>query len=152
MTIWRVAVPAAVLCLFAVALPVGLPRASSTVSDEQCLTLADTPPAAARPDVVAAFERCSSLYPDDTQLLADLGALYEATGAPQRAETQYQRALQLDPDFADLRLRLGRLLLRRGAAADARREAVAALIVQPNRQSLLDLRHDADVSLAGAAQ
>jgi hypothetical protein len=44
------------------------------------------------------------------------------------------------------------LLLRRGAAVEARREAIAALIVQPNRQSLLDLRHDADVSLAGPAQ
>jgi tetratricopeptide (TPR) repeat protein len=121
------------------------------VSDEQCLTLADTPPAP-RPDVLAIFERCSSLYPDDSQLLADLGALYEATGAPQRAEIQYRRALQIDPDFADLRLRLGRLLLVRGAAAEARREAVAALAIQPNRQSLLELQHDADVSLAGAAR
>jgi Flp pilus assembly protein TadD len=152
MTIWRVAVPAAVLCLFAVALPIGLPRASSTVSDEQCLTLADTPPPAARADILTAFERCSALYPGDTQLLADLGALYEAAGTPQRAEVQYQRALQIDPDFADLRLRLGRLLLKRGAAAEARREAIAALAVQPNRQSLLDLRHDADVRLAGPAR
>ena len=151
MHIWRVAAPAAVLCFLAVALPVGLPRASATVSDEQCLTLADTPPAA-RPDVIAAFERCSILDPNDTQLLADLGGLYEATGAPERAETYYQRALRVDSDFADLRLRLGRLLLRRGAAAEARRQAVAGLTIQPNRQSLLDLRNDADMTLAGASR
>jgi predicted Zn-dependent protease len=150
MTVWRVASPAAILAVFALALPIGLPRASSSVSDEQCFTLGDRPPSAVRTDVIAAFERCSSLYPNDVRLLADLGALYEATGDQAQAETRYRRALLVDPDDGELRLRLGRLLLRRGAAADARREAEVALKVQPNRQALLELRRDAETSLAGA--
>ena len=40
-----------------------------------------------------------------------------------RAEEAYRRALALDPDFADLRLRLGSLSLRRGGAAEAEAEA-----------------------------
>ena len=151
MNAWRLLSPAAILTVGALALPVTMPRPRSTVSDEQCLTLGDSPPAPVSTEVIATFERCIAVYPNDVQLLADLGALSEAGGDFAQAENiWYQRALGVDPDYADLRLRLGRLLLRRGAAPDARREAAAGLRVQPNRQALLELQHDADARLAGA--
>ena len=84
--------------------------------------------------------------------MADSGSAYEASGELARAEEAYLRALALDPDFADLRLRLGTLLLRRGGAAEAEAEATRALRVQPNRQALLQLqqasRESASRSLA----
>ena len=60
-----------------------------------------------------------------------------------KAELAYTRALKLDPDYADVRLRLGRLLLARGADAEALKQADMALRVQPNRAALLDLRNEA---------
>jgi tetratricopeptide (TPR) repeat protein len=138
----RVLVPALALCLWAAGLPVSPSRGVNAASDEECLTLADAPPAP-RPDLVATLERCSALYPADVELLADLGAQYEAGGRRPEAEAVYRRALAVDPAYAELRLRLGRLLLARGAAALARREAQAALDVQPNRQAALDLLRDA---------
>ena len=138
----RVLVPALALCLWAAALPMSLSRGPNAASDEECLTLADAPPPP-RPDLLATLERCSALYPADVELLADLGAQYETAGRRSEAEAIYRRALAVDPAYAELRLRLGRLLLARGAAALARREAEAALEVQPNRQALLDLLRDA---------
>jgi tetratricopeptide (TPR) repeat protein len=133
--------PAAVLCLFAAVLPTQLAGRSAGITNEECLTLADAP-AAKQPDRLARLEHCSALYPDDVELIADLGGLYESTDRT-KAELAYIRALKLDPDYADVRLRLGRLLLARGAAADALKQADLGLRVQPNRAALLDLRNAA---------
>ncbi len=88
------------------------------------------------------LERCRALYPNDVELMADLGTVYEFTDRATQAEAIYRDALAIDPSYADLRLRLGRLLLRRGATDEARREAESGLLVQPNRQALRDLRDD----------
>jgi cytochrome c-type biogenesis protein CcmH/NrfG len=133
--------PALVLCLFAAVLPTQLAGRSAGVTNEECLTLADAP-AAKQPDRLARLEHCSALYPDDVELIADLGALYESIDR-MKAELAYTRALMLDPDYADVRLRLGRLLLSRGADAEALKQAEMALRVQPNRAALLDLRNQA---------
>ena len=84
--------------------------------------------------------------------MGDLGSAYEASGQLARAEEAYRRALALDPDFADLRLRLGTLLLRRGDAAEAEAEATQALRVQPNRQALLDLQQASRQTRLGASR
>src|SRR5260221_12852102 len=107
----RVLTPVAVLCGFALLVPVRLPQDPSAASSEECLTLADTPPVPG-PNTVATLERCSALYPTDVELLSDLAAQYESS-EPARSEAILHRALVIDPDDADLRLRLGRLLLRR---------------------------------------
>ena len=78
------------------------------------------------------------MFPADVELLADLGGRGRSHH-PARSEAAYRRALAIDPGYADLRLRLGGLLMRRGATLEARREAEAALRVQPNRRALLDL-------------
>jgi tetratricopeptide (TPR) repeat protein len=140
--------PVAALCLFAAVLPVALPLPRSGPSSETCLTLADAPPAG--PDALPALERCSAISPNDAELLEDLGAAYEAAKAPARAETAYRQALALDPDAARVRARLARLALARGDREDARREAEAALRLQPNRRALLDLLGAIDAA-SGAA-
>jgi tetratricopeptide (TPR) repeat protein len=140
-----IAVPAAVLALFAVLLPRPLPQAAADGSDARCLTLVDdeTRSADGQPGPLDLYERCSGLHPADVELLAALGVRYEADGQPGKAEAIYRRALDTDPSYADLRLRLGRLLLARGEADDARRQAELGLQVQPNRLTLLDLARDA---------
>lgn len=136
------------LCLFAVCLPVAVPLPPSGLSQEECLALADLP--SVRPPGLAQIERCSALFPEDAVLMGDLGSSYEASGDPARAEEAYRRALKLDPDYADLRLRLGTLLLHRGATAEAEAEATQALRVQPNRQALLELLQASRAAHPGA--
>jgi len=80
---------------------------------------------------VVALERCLDLDPQNVELMADIGDLYAASGASARAETFYRQALAVDPHDGDVHLRLGELLLRRGNAAEARREGHAALASQP---------------------
>jgi Flp pilus assembly protein TadD len=86
-----------------------------------------------------ALERCLVLRPDDVELMTDLGDAYEAAAQWDRAQAMYRRALTFDPEDGDLRVRLGRVLLRRGDLAGARREARAALTVQPGTMAALEL-------------
>jgi len=86
-----------------------------------------------------ALERCLELRPDDVQLMTDLGDAYEQAAQWDRAEAVYRRALSIDAEDGDLRVRLGGVLLQRGDAAGARREATAALVVQPGRAAAIDL-------------
>jgi tetratricopeptide (TPR) repeat protein len=132
--------------MFALLLPAQLPRTSASIADEACLTLADSD---APEDIPTdQLERCSTLYPTDVDLIALVGARAEAARQRDAAEAAYRRALALEPGFADLRLRLARLLLARGAAAEAAREARIALETQPNRQALTDLIREADARAA----
>jgi tetratricopeptide (TPR) repeat protein len=138
----RLLFPLLILVLFAIVLPAPPPDASRGMTDQECVTLADTP-IHPEPDVMPRLERCARLYPDDAELAGDLAFAYEAAGDPVRAEAAYKRALSIDPGYADLRLRLGYLLLRRGAALEAAREAEAALHIQPNRRVLVQLLRQA---------
>jgi predicted Zn-dependent protease len=113
----------------------------SESSGDQCATLADVggPRNRAPLDLL---ERCTRLYPDDAELAGDLALSLEERNDP-RATAAYRRALSIDPSHADLRLRLGQLLLRQGDAAGAAAEAQAGLRVQPNRRALVDLLQSA---------
>jgi tetratricopeptide (TPR) repeat protein len=133
--------PVVILGLFAFLLPVRLTSQRATVSSDACLSLGDRPLDTAG-EHRAAIEECSALYRDDVELLAAAGAAYEPTDRA-RAETIYRRVLQLDPGYAEIHLRLGRLLLARHAAAGAAREAEAGLAIQPNRRAFLELSSDA---------
>jgi uncharacterized protein HemY len=140
----RILGAACVLAFLWAALPVRLARPATGPAEEQCLTLADRVADSARRDLIPAMEQCRARHPSDVELMADLGRLYEGADRSADAEAIYRRALLVDPGDGDLRLRLGRLLLTRGEAIAARREAEAALSVQPNRQAILDLLHDAE--------
>lgn len=132
---------ATALGLLWMVLPIGLPKPGQSTT--LCVTLPDEPPDPKGADLTAVLERCVAVNPGDVELMADLGSQYESVGRFSNAEAVYRRALSVDPGYADLRLRLGRLLLQRGDRLAARREAEEALKVQPNRQALLDLERQA---------
>jgi tetratricopeptide (TPR) repeat protein len=116
---------------------VSLAPYASAAPQQDCLTVSEWD------DVErAALEECSVQHPDEVGVLAELARRYEPIDSG-RAEALYRRALARDPGYADLRLALGTLLLRKGAAADARTEAETALRIQPNRRALLELLHAA---------
>ncbi len=137
------------LLLFWILIPARLPEPRSAPSLGDCLALAGGP-RRAEAGAIAALERCSALLPENVELLGDLGQAYEAAGRSADAERAYRKALDRDPDYADLRLRLGTLCLKGGSAGEAARQATLALGVEPNRQALLDLRAAAEAALAGA--
>jgi tetratricopeptide (TPR) repeat protein len=116
-------------------------RPATPALDCDHFTAGDTP----------ALERCLELRSDDVELMTSLGGIYEAAAQWDRAEAVYRRALSIDPQDGDLRVRLGEVLLHRGDRAGARREAKAALAVQPGGTAVLDLIRRAGVSTAGSA-
>ena len=138
----HILIVAALLSIYWIALPLALPRSSPQLSNGQCLSRADSVPASI-PVLIPLLEECSALLPADVELIADLGDQYEHAGQWAAAEAAYQRALTIDPEYADVRRRLAILMLRRGARDDARSQIEAALRIQPNRQVLLDLLHGA---------
>jgi cytochrome c-type biogenesis protein CcmH/NrfG len=88
---------------------------------------------------VATLEQCLALDPQNVELMTDLGDQYVAQHAAERAEEWYRRALTVDPRDGDVHLRLGELLLARGDAAAALKEAEAALKFQPGSLTAEDL-------------
>lgn len=136
----RIALALGLLGLFYIALPIRLPATDDDRSSEGCLSLADRPPLTG-PDALAQLERCRSAVPDDVELIADLGSAYEAVGRIADAEAAYRQVVALDPDDADVRVRLARLLISRGDTRAAAEHAAAALRVQPNRQAVTQLIH-----------
>jgi cytochrome c-type biogenesis protein CcmH/NrfG len=129
----RVLRPLGLLVLF-IAVIRGLPeQAHLTAPEFECDV---TAPAA--PDR-ATLERCLDLQPDDVELMLDLGRELERAQEWDGAEALYRRALDVDPDDGDAHLRLGEILLRRGDAAGAGREGVAALRTLPGNRAAADL-------------
>jgi tetratricopeptide (TPR) repeat protein len=63
---------------------------------------------------------------------AELAEAYAEAGALDRAVEQYQRALELGPDFVDLRYRMARLLLESGRSLEAREALEEVLRTRPN--------------------
>ena len=62
---------------------------------------------------------------------ADLADSYAGAGALDRAIEQYERALELGPEFHDLRYRMARLLLDAGRSLEARDELERVLEARP---------------------
>jgi tetratricopeptide (TPR) repeat protein len=63
---------------------------------------------------------------------ADLAESYAGAGALDRAIAEYERALELGPEFHDLRYRKARLLLETGRSLDAREELERVLAARPS--------------------
>jgi tetratricopeptide (TPR) repeat protein len=71
---------------------------------------------------------------------ASLANEYRAAGALDEAIAQYDRALQLRPGFADIRLALARALMERGRFADAAAALEEVLRVRPDWLDAMLLR------------
>jgi Flp pilus assembly protein TadD len=71
--------------------------------------------------------------------MLDLGTSYETRNDIERAEAMYRRALSIDWKDADVHVRLGQILLRRGEHAEATREGQLALTFQPRSSRALAL-------------
>ena len=80
----------------------------------------------------AAVERCLELDPSNASLAIDVARRLDAAGRRVDAERLYLRALDIDPSNSDVHVRAGELLMERGDAQGARREAEAALRWRPN--------------------
>jgi len=63
---------------------------------------------------------------------AELAEAYAEAGALDRAVEQYERALELGPNFVDLRYRMARLLLESGRSLEAREALEEVLRTRPN--------------------
>jgi tetratricopeptide (TPR) repeat protein len=75
---------------------------------------------------------------------AELAETYAGAGATERAIDEYERALELGPEFHDLRYRMARLLLEAGRALEAREALEQVLRARPSfvdAQAALGLAH-----------
>ena len=141
----RVGAATLALLLLALALPVKLPSSGGgSASEEECLTIADSPLTTA--DAIPRLEQCATIVPDDIELLADLGAAYEAAGRADDAERVYRQILSLDDTYADIHVRLARLFLTRRQTVVARHHLERALQIQPNRQAITALMEQAGMA------
>ena len=88
-------------------------------------------------------------------LHATLGDAYAEVGAIPEAIREYQRAVELGPDFHDLRYRLARLLLEAARPLEAREELERIVAVQPkfvDAQAALGLAHYLSGDATGAQE
>jgi tetratricopeptide (TPR) repeat protein len=84
---------------------------------------------------------------------ADLAETYAGAGALGRAIEQYERALELGPNFHDLRYRMARLLLEAGRPLEAREALEEVLRARPNfvdAEAALGLAHYLSGDAGGA--
>jgi Flp pilus assembly protein TadD len=98
---------------------------------------------------IARLERCLEIQADDVGVLTALAMAYEASGRADRAETLYRRAITVDAHDANLHVRLGELLWKRGDVRAAREEGRLALTWQPGRAAALRLLNAALPTTAG---
>jgi hypothetical protein len=127
-----------VLVALWVVLPVRLPHSADGPSTAECLTISDTVPESGNAHLDRIVEGCLATSPTDADLWASAAQLRESSGRMVEAEAAYKRTLQLNPGNSDVRMRFARLLLKRGDAAGAREQALAASRLQPNRKAVLD--------------
>jgi tetratricopeptide (TPR) repeat protein len=84
---------------------------------------------------------------------AELAETYAAAGALSRAIEQYESALELGPEFHDLRYRMARLLLEAGRPLEARDELEEVVNARPNfvdAEAALGLAHYLSGDAGGA--
>ena len=95
----------------------------------------------AKPDVAAfAYERIASLDPSDAPAHTGLGRHSIKAGKPDIAIREFKAALALNPaDRASAHCDLGEGYLAKGMAAEAKREALAALEIAPTFERAQDL-------------
>lgn len=84
--------------------------------------------------------RLAQEHPDDADVQVQLGFAQLALGALDAARLAFEQALRLAPDYADARLGLALVAMRRGEPAEAAREARAVLASRPDAEAEAVLR------------
>jgi predicted Zn-dependent protease len=92
-----------------------------------------------RARTLSALQDCLELDSRNVEVLTALGDIHARSGVADRAEEMYRRALAIDPDDGDVRVRLGALLLERGRVGEAHREAERALASEPGNPAVEQL-------------
>jgi tetratricopeptide (TPR) repeat protein len=83
---------------------------------------------------IAAFERCLTREPENTDSIFFLAHALELAGELDRAADLYRRGLKIAPEYADMKIGLARVWLRQGKAAQA--EKASKLILQRSPDNL----------------
>jgi len=89
-----------------------------------------------RTETQAIFEKLLELYPEQGDILIELSAFLETTGAWGAAEQIYHRVLQIDPPRAEWFTAYGAFLEKRGRCRDALSKYERALSLNPNYPNL----------------
>ena len=92
-----------------------------------------------RDAALSTLQQCLAVDPRNVEVITAIGDIHARSGAPVRAEEMYRRALAIDPDDGDLRLRLGALLLDQGRAREAQIDAQHAVVTQPGNPAAQQL-------------
>jgi len=80
------------------------------------------------------FLRAVNVTSDNKLARNNLGIQLEAQGKPDEAIVQYQKALEIDPNYADARLDLGNALFSQGKVEEAVKEYSAILKADPENK------------------
>ena len=97
------------------------------------------------PEAISAYDKAARFDPNNPHIVRQLGFAHGALGQLALAYTFLQKAQELQPDSADVRLALGALYLRELRDTDAIAEANAVLKKQPDNAAALNLRGGAQL-------
>jgi Flp pilus assembly protein TadD/lysophospholipase L1-like esterase len=94
---------------------------------------------AAKPaEAVAQFKRALEADPTHAGAYNNLGIAYERLGRPQ-AQAQFERAVQLRPDFTHAHFNLARVLMKNGRLAQSEAELRSTIRIDPNHVGALNM-------------
>ena len=88
-------------------------------------------------EAIAAFERCLSFNPKNSDSFFYLAHAQEMDGQWDQAAKNYEQGLEISPDYTDLRLGLARCRLRQDKPDEARKIANQVLAKNPNKADAL---------------
>jgi tetratricopeptide (TPR) repeat protein len=80
----------------------------------------------------SAMKRLAAVAPDSVWVLEASGEKYEASGAYDLAIAQYRKVIALDPARADIHFRLGRAQLAKSGSSDEQAEALSEFLKEYN--------------------
>jgi serine/threonine-protein kinase len=113
-------------------------RASLSERDRALLDALD--PALAPADAASRFRSLAALYPGDAEIAFQSGSVHEAAGAVVDSLAEYDRALAVDPAFAEAIWAKARMLLVHGDDARALALLDRCLAISPGAASCLRVR------------
>jgi len=84
------------------------------------------------PEAVEAYRQAIADHPEDAALVEGAGEAYDKLGESSAAKASFQRALELEPNNAELHFKLATTLAHEGATADAEASYRRAIALRPD--------------------